>query len=178
MHIPDGYLSPEVAVATTVVSLAVVCSALRVPRQRAEGPAGAVTRGLDGIPLVGVTAAFIFAVQMLNFPVAHGTSGHLLGAALAAVLLGPWLGCLTVAAVLAMQALLFADGGIAALGANVLNMAVLGALLTGLVMARMGVSARGLGAGSAGGRGSRGAAGGPAAFLAVVAGAAWLSVMA
>ncbi|MDW5597892.1 energy-coupling factor ABC transporter permease [Conexibacter stalactiti] len=153
MHIPDGYLSPEVAVATTVVSVAVLgFAARRAPSELDE----------RRLPLLGVTAAFIFAVQMLNFPVAHGTSGHLLGAALAAALLGPWLGCLTVAAVLAVQALLFADGGIAALGANVLNMAVIGALLTGWLLARTrSLTDR-----------SR------SQMLVVVAGAAWLSVMA
>ena len=79
------------------------------------------------MPLLGVTAAFIFAAQMLNFPVAGGTSGHLLGAALAAILLGPWLACLVMAVVLTTQAFLFADGGITALGANVFNMGVIGA---------------------------------------------------
>ena len=77
-------------------------------------------------PLLGVTAAFVFAAQMLNFPVAGGTSGHFLGAALAAVLLGPWLACLVLAVVLVVQAFVFADGGITALGANVLNMGVIG----------------------------------------------------
>ena len=83
-------------------------------------------------------AAFIFAAQMLNFPIAGGTSGHFLGATLAAVLLGPWLACLVLAVVIAVQAFAFADGGISALGANVLNMGVLGALLAGfLVVAAM-----------------------------------------
>ena len=80
------------------------------------------------VPLLGVTAAFVFAAQMLNFPVAGGTSGHFLGAALAAILLGPWLACLSLAVVLGVQAFVFADGGITALGANVLNMGVIGAL--------------------------------------------------
>ena len=79
-------------------------------------------------------AAFIFAAQMLNFPMAGGTSGHFLGATLAAVLLGPWLACLVMAVVIAVQAFAFADGGISALGANVLNMGVLGALLAGLAV--------------------------------------------
>ena len=82
-----------------------------------------------------MTGAFIFAAQMLNFPVAGGTSGHFLGATLAAVLLGPWLASLVMAVVIAVQAFAFADGGISALGANVLNMGVLGALLAGLVVA-------------------------------------------
>ena len=94
MHIPDGYLDPQVAAATGVVAVAAVGFGLR----RAED-------ALDErrVPLVGVTAAFIFAAQMLNFPVAGGTSGHVLGAALAATLLGPWLGCLVLAVVLGLR---------------------------------------------------------------------------
>ena len=87
------------------------------------------------MPLLGVTGAFVFAAQMLNFPVAGGTSGHFLGAALAAVLLGPWMACLVLAVVLAMQAFVFADGGVTALGANILNMGVIGGLGAGLVLA-------------------------------------------
>src|SRR6266545_164652 len=78
-------------------------------------------------PMAGLTAALIFAVQMLNFPVAGGTSGHLLGGVLASVLVGPWVGALCVAVVLVVQAL-FADGGLTALGLNILNMAIVGAL--------------------------------------------------
>jgi cobalt/nickel transport system permease protein len=85
------------------------------------------------VPLLGVTAAFVFAAQMLNFPVAGGTSGHFLGAALAAILLGPWLACLVLAVVLTAQAFVFADGGVTALGANVFNMGVAGALVVGLL---------------------------------------------
>ena len=111
------------------------------------------------MPLLGVLAAFIFAVQMLNFPVAGGTSGHLLGAALAAVLLGPWLACLVMAVVLTAQAFVFADGGITALGANVLNMGVLGALLAGLLLGARGATLPGRAApssaASAAGAGSR-----------------------
>ena len=86
------------------------------------------------VPLLGVTAAFVFAAQMLNFPVAGGTSGHFLGAALAAVLLGPWLACLVLAVVLVVQAFVFADGGITALGANVFNMGVIGGVVVGGLM--------------------------------------------
>jgi cobalt/nickel transport system permease protein len=153
MHIPDGFLDPRVAAATAIVSAAAVGYALR----RAD-------RELDDerVPLLGVTAAFIFAVQMLNFPVAGGTSGHLLGAGLAAILLGPWLACLVMAVVLTAQSLVFADGGVSALGANVLNMGVIGALTVGYLM----VWARHLIPRTRAG------------FLAVVAGGAWLAVMA
>jgi cobalt/nickel transport system permease protein len=88
------------------------------------------------VPLMGVAAAFIFAAQMVNFPIASGTSGHLGGGVLAALLLGPWAGTLVMTAVLVLQALLFQDGGITALGANVLNMGVLGCML-GFVVYRL-----------------------------------------
>ncbi len=125
MHIPDGFLSPEVAGATAVVSTAAVGYGLKKAN---------ATIDERRVPLLGVTGAFIFAAQMLNFPVAGGTSGHFLGAALAVILLGPWLACLTMAVVLGLQAFVFADGGITALGANVLNMGVIGALVVGGLM--------------------------------------------
>ena len=107
MHAPDGFLGPGVAAFTAVISIVVIGLALR--HASAE---------LDDrqVPLAGISAAFIFAAQMFNFPVAAGTTGHLLGGALAAVLLGPWVGALVVAVVVVVQALLFADGGITALG--------------------------------------------------------------
>jgi cobalt/nickel transport system permease protein len=115
MHIPDGLISAPVAAAAGVVSIAAVAVAVRGAR-----------RTLDerSAPMVGLTAAFIFALQMLNFPVGAGTSGHLLGGALAAILIGPYAGLLAVTTVLIVQALLFADGGLSALGLNVLNMGV------------------------------------------------------
>jgi cobalt/nickel transport system permease protein len=127
MHIPDGFLDGDVAAICAVPAIAAVGYGLR-----------AADRELDEakVPLLGVTAAFIFAVQMLNFPVAGGTSGHFLGAALAAVLLGPWLACLTMAVVLSVQCFAFADGGVTALGANILNMGVLGAVFAGVALRR------------------------------------------
>ncbi len=125
MHIPDGFLSTEVALACAVPAAVAVGVAIK----RADAD-------LDErrVPLLGLTAAFVFAAQMLNFPVAGGTSGHFMGAALAAILLGPWLACLVLAVVLGVQAFLFADGGITALGANTLNMGVIGALVVGGLM--------------------------------------------
>ena len=107
LHIPDGFLSGEVAAAGAVVAIAAVAFGLRV-----------ADRELDDarVPLLGVLAAFVFAAQMLNFPVAGGTSGHFLGATLAAVLLGPWVACLVMAVVIAAQALAFADGGVTRAG--------------------------------------------------------------
>jgi cobalt/nickel transport system permease protein len=153
MHIPDGFLTTDVAAGAALVSAAAVGIGLR----RARGALDERT-----VPLLGVTGAFVFAAQMLNFPVAGGTSGHFLGAALAALLLGPWTACVVMAVVLGTQALLFADGGVTALGANVLVMGVLGALAVGGLMAaarRLLPRRRGV-------------------TLAVAAAGAWLAVMA
>lgn len=119
MHIPDGFLDLKTATASAVASASGVSVALR--RLRLHLPR-------SKIPLMGLTAAFIFAAQMLNFPVAGGTSGHLIGAVLAAVLLGPSAAIVVMTAVLLVQCLLFADGGLVALGANVLNMALVAVL--------------------------------------------------
>jgi cobalt/nickel transport system permease protein len=160
MHIPDGFLSPEVAAACAVPAVGAIGYGLR-----------RASRELDErrVPLLGVTAAFVFAAQMLNFPVAGGTSGHFLGAALAAILLGPWLAGVVLSVVLVAQAFVFADGGITALGANVLNMGVIGALLVGGVMvgARRVLPNR---------RGVLLAVSGAGAWLAVMAGAAATAV--
>lgn len=117
MHIPDGFLSPAVAVVLWLIAAGVVALSLR----RAD-------RQLGGrqVPMMGAIAACIFAGQMLNFAVAGGTSGHLLGAALAAILLGPWAATLILTTVVSVQALLFQDGGLVVLGANLINMAVVG----------------------------------------------------
>ncbi len=118
MHIPDGFVSPPVAAVTSVASVAAL--AISLGRSQAAF-------GVRRAPILGLTTAFIFAAQMVNFPVAGGTSGHLLGGVLAAIVLGsPWAGMLCIATVLIIQAVLFADGGITALGANILNMAVIG----------------------------------------------------
>lgn len=115
MHAPDGFLNPGTALVTGIISVVIVGFALRQSRDQLQDRT---------IPLAGVTAAFIFAAQMFNFPVAAGTTGHLLGGALAAILLGPSVGVVVVTIVVVVQALVFADGGITALGYNVLNMAI------------------------------------------------------
>jgi cobalt/nickel transport system permease protein len=137
VHIPDGFLSTPVAVTTYAASAVALAYALR--------RAGA---SLDDkkVPLLGVTAAFIFAAQMLNFPVAGGTSGHFLGAALATILLGPWLACIVLAVVLTGQAFIFADGGLTALGAAILAMAVIAPAATVGIMALAGRLSRSKGA--------------------------------
>ncbi len=115
MHIPDGFLDAKTAVTTGVLATAGLGLALAAVRR---------TVPPRRIPLIGLAAAFVFAAQMLNFPVAGGTSGHLIGAVLAAVLLGPAAAVLVMSAVLILQCLMFADGGVTALGANLFNMAL------------------------------------------------------
>lgn len=124
MHIPDGFI--DLPTSGSVGLLAVAGTAIALKKARTE---------LDDrtAPLAGLTAVFIFAVQMLNFPVAAGTSGHLLGGALATVLVGPWTACLAVTVVLGVQALLFADGGLTALGLNVFNLSMVAVLASYVV---------------------------------------------
>jgi cobalt/nickel transport system permease protein len=113
MHIPDGLIDAPTSLAAGAVAVGGVSLSLRRAGQEIlESRA----------PLTGLVAAFVFSAQMLNVPVAGGTSGHLLGGLLAAVLVGPWLGTLALTVVLVVQSLLFADGGVSALGLNVLNM--------------------------------------------------------
>lgn len=119
LHIPDGFLSPGVYIICW--ALAVIAVGLALRRTGRE-------MGERQIPLMGVLAAFIFAAQMLNFPVAGGTSGHMIGGALAAIMLGPWAAILVMTSVVGLQALLFQDGGLLVLGANVMNMAVIASI--------------------------------------------------
>ncbi|OQA46944.1 MAG: Fused nickel transport protein NikMN [Chloroflexi bacterium ADurb.Bin325] len=117
MHIPDGFLSVAVSVLLWLLSVAAIAYALqRVNRELGERQ----------VPLMGVLAACIFAGQMLNFSVTGGTSGHLMGAAIATILLGPWAAIIVMTAVVSVQALIFQDGGLLALGANLFNMGVIG----------------------------------------------------
>jgi cobalt/nickel transport system permease protein len=150
LHIPDGFLNGLVAAACWLVILAVLTYSLR-----------ATQRTLDErlIPMAGIMGAFIFAAQMINFPVVGGTSGHFIGAALAFIVLGPWLGLLTMTAVIALQALLFQDGGLVVMGANILVM--------GIVPGFVGYQLYRLGAGR-----------NRTAHTVVTGSAAWLSIMA
>ncbi|MCC7168800.1 MAG: energy-coupling factor ABC transporter permease, partial [Rhodospirillales bacterium] len=124
LHIPDGFLSAPVSIVGWIVTAAVVGVAAR----RAER-----TLSDRAVPLMGVMAAFIFAAQMMNFPVAGGTSGHLLGGALAAALLGPWAAIIVMTAVVGLQGLLFQDGGLLVMGANIFNMGIVTAGLSTLL---------------------------------------------
>jgi len=119
MHIPDGFLDTKTWVTFTIVSGFAAGAAARIASKKSDA---------KKIPMMGVMAAFIFAAQMLNFPVAGGTSGHFMGGVLAAVLLGPAQGLLVMAAVLVVQCFVFQDGGITALGANIFNMGIVGSV--------------------------------------------------
>lgn len=149
MHIPDGFLSLVVSIICWIITASVVGLAISRTNK---------SLGEKQIPLMGVMAAFIFAAQMINFPVAGGTSGHLLGGAMAAIVLGPWAGMLVMTSVIAVQGLLFQDGGLVVMGANILNM--------GLVTAAVGYGLYRSVAGQS-----------KSIKLATVGVAAWLSVM-
>lgn len=150
LHIPDGFLSTAVTLVFWLITIAFVSIAARRLQHDFDERLA---------PLMGILAAFIFAAQMINFPVAGGTSGHLLGGALAAIILGPWAAILVMTAVIGAQAILFQDGGLLVMGANIFNMGILTALI-GFGLYR-----------SAAGRSRR-------TKLLVAGAAAWLSVMA
>jgi cobalt/nickel transport system permease protein len=152
MHIPDGFLNLAISVIFWLVTIALLAIATRRTQNEL---------GERQIPLMGIMAAFIFAAQMINFPVAGGTSGHMLGGALAAIVLGPWAGMLVMASVIGLQALLFQDGGLLVMGANIFNMGLLTVLIGyGLYRSVAGQS-----------RGVRLTVSGVAAWLSVMAGA-------
>ena len=152
LHIPDGFLNLVMSMLFWVLTILFVVIATRRVN---------TSLGERQIPLVGVLAAGIFAAQMLNFPVAGGTSGHMLGGALAAIVLGPWAGILAMTAVVAVQALVFQDGGLIVLGANIFNMGILTAIIGYGVYRLMAGRSRGV----------RFAAAGAAAWLSVMAAA-------
>ena len=136
MHIPDGFINAPVSAVMGVVAVVGIAVALRGARQQLDERTA---------PLAGLVAVFVFAMQMLNFPVAAGTSGHLLGGALAAILVGPYAGALAVTVVIIVQALLFADGGLSALGLNIINMGFVTVIVGWLVfrlIVRMGGTSR------------------------------------
>ena len=152
LHIPDGFLNLVVSLIFWVATIIMVGLAISNTNK---------SLGEKQIPLVGIMAAFVFAAQMLNFPVAGGTSGHFLGGALAAIVLGPWAGILVMTAVVGVQALLFQDGGLLVMGANIFNMGIITAVI-GFGLYRMVVNRN---------QGIRLAAAGIAAWLATMAAA-------
>ena len=149
LHIPDGFLSIAVSLITWTITIIVLSVAVKRTEKLDE----------KQVPLMGVMAAFIFAAQMINFPVAGGTSGHLLGGAFAAIMLGPWAGMLVMTAVIGVQGLLLQDGGLLVMGANILNM--------GLVTSAIGFGLYRMGDGHS-----------QKLKLTLAGSAAWLSVMA
>jgi cobalt/nickel transport system permease protein len=160
MHAPDGFLSVPIAAVMWVVTIAVTAYAVKRTNESFDERA---------IPLMGVTAAFIFAAQMFNFQVVGGTSGHLLGGVLAAILLGPWAGTLVMVAVVAVQGLVFQDGGLVVMGANIFNMGIIGTL-GGYAVYRVLCGILG------GEQRARIPAAGIAAWISVVAGAAAMAI--
>lgn len=124
LHIPDGFLSISVSILAWIISIIIVGYALRRVSQNLEE---------RQVPVMGVLAAAIFAGQMINFAVAGGTSGHMMGAALATILMGPWAAILIMTSVVSIQALIFQDGGLLVLGANLFNMAIVGVAVAYMV---------------------------------------------
>lgn len=117
LHIPDGYLSWPVSLVNWVIAVGLIAVSLQKVKESYQDRT---------VPLMGVVAAFIFAAQMINFPIPGGTSGHLLGGTLAGVLIGPWAGTLVMTVVFIVQAVFFQDGGLTVLGANIINMGLIG----------------------------------------------------
>lgn len=150
LHIPDGFLNVIISILFWIISIALIAVAIRQSQN---------TLKERQIPLMGIMAAFIFAAQMINFPVAGGTSGHLLGGTLAAIVLGPWAGMLVMTSVVGLQALLFQDGGLLVMGANIFNMGLLTVLIGYGLYRSVEFQKRGM-------------------KMAVISMAAWLSVMA
>jgi len=157
LHIPDGFLSLIVSLVFWVLTVVMVGLAISKTNK---------SLGEKQIPLMGIMAAFIFAAQMLNFPVAGGTSGHFLGGALAAIVLGPWAGILVMTAVIAVQGFLFQDGGLLVMGANIFNMGILTAVI-GFGLYRTVINRN---------RGTRLGVAGAAAWLATMAAALFTSL--
>ena len=127
MHIPDGFVSGTINSATAIVAVSTLAFSVTRVKQEFKDKDFAV-------PLLATLAAFVFAAQMLNFPIGGGTSGHFLGAVTAAALLGPWSACIILSVVLVIQGLLFGDGGITALGGNIFNMGIIGGILAYPIM--------------------------------------------
>ena len=126
MHMPDGLINAQVSIGAAVIA----AGAITVGLKKSKGTLDSQTA-----PLAGLVAVFIFALQMMNFPVAAGTSGHLMGGALASILVGPYVAILVMTVVVSLQALVFADGGLSALGLNLLNMGIVSIVVSALLFA-------------------------------------------
>ena len=128
MHMPDGLINAPVSIGAAVIAAGAITVGLR----KSKGTLDSQTA-----PLAGLVAVFIFAFQMMNFPVAAGTSGHLMGGALASILVGPYVAILVMTVVISLQALVFADGGLSALGLNLLNMGIVSIVVSALLFAAL-----------------------------------------
>jgi len=125
MHIPDGFLSPEICVTTFIITLIFwIIAFLKAKNSLDERQ----------VPIMGLLTALFFAAQMMNYPIVGGTTGHLLGGASLGIILGPYAGCISITIILVLQSLLFGDGGITTLGANVLNMGIIGVFIPALLV--------------------------------------------
>lgn len=136
MHIPDGFISPTIAAVTFTVTLAFwIISFKKVKNNLDE----------HQVPIMGVLTALFFAAQMMNYPIVGGTTGHLLGGASLGIILGPYAGCISMTIILVLQALLFGDGGITALGANILNMGIIGVFIPAFLLLALNKISKGKG---------------------------------
>ncbi len=136
MHIPDGFLSPEISIVTFIITIVFwILAFLKAKNSLDERQ----------VPIMGLLTALFFAAQMMNYPIVGGTTGHLLGGAALGIILGPYAGCISVTIILVLQSLLFGDGGITTLGANVLNMGVIGVFIPAFLLLALNKISRGKG---------------------------------
>ena len=136
MHIPDGFLSPEISIVTFIITLVFwIISFLKAKNSLDERQ----------VPIMGLLTALFFAAQMMNYPIVGGTTGHLLGGASLGIILGPYAGCISITIILILQSLLFGDGGITALGANVLNMGIIGVFIPAFLLLALNKLSKGKG---------------------------------
>ena len=136
MHIPDGFLSPEISIVTFIITLIFwIISFLKAKNSLDERQ----------VPIMGLLTALFFAAQMMNYPIVGGTTGHLLGGASLGIILGPYAGCISITIILILQSLLFGDGGITALGANVLNMGIIGVFIPAFLLLALNKLSKGKG---------------------------------
>jgi cobalt/nickel transport system permease protein len=136
MHIPDGFLSPEISIITFIITIVFwILAFLKAKNSLDERQ----------VPIMGLLTALFFAAQMMNYPIAGGTTGHLLGGASLGIILGPYAGCISITIILVLQSLLFGDGGITTLGANVLNMGIIGVFVPAFLLLALNKISKGKG---------------------------------
>ncbi len=136
MHIPDGFIGPEISVTTFIITLVFWIIAFAKAKNSLDE---------RQVPIMGLLTALFFAAQMMNYPIVGGTTGHLLGGASLGMILGPYAGCISMTIIIVLQCLLFGDGGITALGANVLNMAIIGVFIPAFLLLALNKISKGKG---------------------------------